>query len=176
MARSGYRSAQDTQRTALVTLQVLIEQNEEAHPGIKCSGAGKSAHLPYRAWKLKDEFEAFWNYNAPWAGVRFLDAWMTRIMRSRLEPLKKIVPTTVRKHYDGIVTFIETGLRNAVSEGLNRVVKIVKKRASGFRTLDVFTDMIFLSGFHPSSAQSDNIERTAISSAKPLSVCCEFRI
>ncbi|WP_203594456.1 hypothetical protein [Wenzhouxiangella limi] len=30
-------------------------------------------------------------------------------------------------------------------EGLNRIVKIVKNRASGFRHLDAFSDMIYLS-------------------------------
>lgn len=98
----------------------------------------------YRAWRLKDEFEAFWNYNASWAGVRFLDSWIKRVMRSRLDPMKKFA-RTLRKHYHGVVAYIETdGLTNAVGEGLNRVVKIVKNRASGFRTLDAFADMIYL--------------------------------
>ena len=33
---------------------------------------------------------------------------------------------------------------NAVGEGLNRIVKIVKNRASGYRHLDSFADMIYL--------------------------------
>ena len=37
-------------------------------------------------------------------------------------------------------------LTNAMAEGLNRVIKIVKNRASGFRTLQAFTDMIFQIG------------------------------
>jgi transposase len=36
------------------------------------------------------------------------------------------------------------GLTNAIAEGLNRTVKIVKNRASGFRTLGSFADMIYL--------------------------------
>ena len=36
------------------------------------------------------------------------------------------------------------GLTNAIAEGLNRIIKIVKNRASGFRTLDPFADMIYL--------------------------------
>jgi len=35
-------------------------------------------------------------------------------------------------------------LTNAVGEGLNRIVKIVKNRASGYRNLDAFADMIYL--------------------------------
>jgi len=97
----------------------------------------------YRAWRLKDEFEAFWNYKAPWAAERFIKGWMTACLRSRLEPLKRFV-TTLRNHYDGVMAFIGTRLTNAVGEGLNRIVKIVKNRASGFRTLDPFSDMIYL--------------------------------
>jgi transposase len=65
-----------------------------------------------------------------------------------LDPLRKFVGT-LRRHYDGVVAFVGTRLSNAIGEGLNRIVKIVKNRASGFRTLDAFTedaftDMIFL--------------------------------
>ena len=35
-------------------------------------------------------------------------------------------------------------LTNAVAEGLNRIVRLVKNRASGFRSLDAFADLIFL--------------------------------
>ena len=35
-------------------------------------------------------------------------------------------------------------LTNAVGAGLNRIVKIVKNRASGFRHLARFADMIYL--------------------------------
>ena len=39
---------------------------------------------------------------------------------------------------------METRLTNAVAEGVNRIIKIVKNRASGFRNLDAFSDMIYL--------------------------------
>ncbi|MBU0945890.1 MAG: transposase, partial [Proteobacteria bacterium] len=38
----------------------------------------------------------------------------------------------------------ENRLTNAIAEGLNRVIKIVKNRASGFRNLNAFSDMIYL--------------------------------
>lgn len=103
----------------------------------------KANNRIYRAWRLKDEFEQFWEYRAPWAAERFLKRWLTAAMRSRLEPMKKFV-RTIRKHHDGVMAFIGTRLTNAVAEGLNRIVKIVKNRASGFRTLSAFTDIIFL--------------------------------
>ncbi|MBT7914678.1 hypothetical protein HN588_12305, partial [Candidatus Bathyarchaeota archaeon] len=77
------------------------------------------------------------------AAKRFLNNWTTAAMRSRLEPLKKFV-RAVRKHANGILAFVETHLTNAVAEGINRIVRMVKNRASGFRDLDPFADLIFL--------------------------------
>ena len=43
-----------------------------------------------RAHLLMEDFQFFWDYVSPtWAG-RFLDNWCTRVMRSRLEPMKKV--------------------------------------------------------------------------------------
>lgn len=120
---SSTRSRQDTR-----TLKALAKGNNRI----------------YRAWRLKDEFEQFWDYKASWAAERFLQSWMSSTLRSRLQPMKKFVGT-LRKHYAGILAFIDTRLTNAVSEGLNRIVKLIKNRASGFRTLNAFSDMIYLS-------------------------------
>ncbi len=97
----------------------------------------------HRAWILKDEFEQFWDYKAPWAAERFLKRWTTTALKSRLGPIRNFVKT-VREQWHRIIPFIESRLTNAVAEGLNRIIKIVKNRASGFRTLQAFTDMIFL--------------------------------
>jgi hypothetical protein len=42
-----------------------------------------------------------------------------------------------------ILQFVKTKLTK-MSEGINRVIKIIKNRASGFANLPAFTDMIFL--------------------------------
>jgi len=47
-------------------------------------------------------------------------------------------------HFENIVSFIETRLINAVSEGLNRIIRMAKNRASGFRNLNAFSDIIYL--------------------------------
>jgi transposase len=97
----------------------------------------------YRAWVLKDEFEHFWSYAYLGSAEKFLKRWMTAALRSRLPSLKTFVKT-LRKNYQHVITFIERPLTNAVGEGLNRIIKIVKNRASGFRNLESFTDLIYL--------------------------------
>ena len=97
----------------------------------------------HRAWVLKDEFEHIWNYRYRGSAEKFLKRWMTTALRSRIPSLRQFV-TTVRNYFDNIVAFTDRNLTNAVGEGLNRIVKIVKNRASGYRNLHNFADMIYL--------------------------------
>ncbi|MES9857468.1 MAG: transposase [Sedimenticola sp.] len=98
----------------------------------------------HRAWVLKDEFEHFWNYSYRGSAEKFIKSWMTTALKSRIPSLKKFVNTLLHNHLDHVLTFIDRRLTNAVGEGLNRVIKIVKNRASGFRGLGNFADMIYL--------------------------------
>jgi transposase len=97
----------------------------------------------HRAWVLKDEFDHFWNFSSPGKARKFLKRWMTAALKSRIPSLRDFV-NTLKNHFDNIITFITRPLTNAVAEGLNRVIKIVKNRASGFRGLESFIDLIFL--------------------------------
>jgi transposase len=97
----------------------------------------------HRAWVLKDEFEQFWDFKDQTSAKEFLQSWCKTAVKSQLESVKKFVKT-IRKHEHRLLPFVESRLTNAISEGLNRIIKIVKNRASGFRTLDAFSDLIFL--------------------------------
>jgi transposase len=97
----------------------------------------------HRAWVLKDEFEHFWHYRYPGTARRFLKRWMSAALKTRIPSMRAFVGT-LRTHLDNIITFIQRPLTNAVGEGINRIIKIVKNRASGFRNLESFTDLIFL--------------------------------
>jgi transposase len=97
----------------------------------------------YRAWELKDEFEHFWSYQYVGSGRKFLEQWMTRALRSRLPSMRKFV-NTLRNYQENILTYIERSLTNAVAEGINRIVKLAKNRASGYRGVEAFADMIYL--------------------------------
>ena len=97
----------------------------------------------HRAWLLKDEFEHIWTYRYRGAAEKFLKRWMTAARRSRIPTLRRFAGT-LRDHFENIVAFVDRPLTNAVGEGLNRIITIVKNRASGYRHLDYFADMIYL--------------------------------
>jgi transposase len=88
-----------------------------------------------RAYLLKEEFQFFWSYIRPaWAG-RFLERWCTKVMRSRIEPMKDVA-RSLRAHRPLIMNWFTA--REQISlgavEGLNNKLKVVTRRAYGFRT------------------------------------------
>ena len=57
-----------------------------------------------RAYLLKEQFQQFWDYDSPtWAG-KFLDQWIALVMRSRIEPMKRVVKT-LRSHRELILNY-----------------------------------------------------------------------
>ncbi len=68
---------------------------------------------------------------------------MTAALRSCIPTLRRFV-AALRTHFEDILAFIDRNLTNAVGEGLNRIIKLIKNRASGYRSLDNFSDMIYL--------------------------------
>lgn len=103
----------------------------------------KSNRRIYRAWILKDEFERFWHYIYPNAARKFAQGWITAALRSRLEPMRAFA-RMLKSHLNDILSYIGSHLTNAIGEGINRIIKIIKNRASGFRNLNNFVDMIYL--------------------------------
>lgn len=88
-----------------------------------------------RAYLLREEFQRVWEYkSAAWAG-RFLDEWADRVMRSRLEPMKKIAKS-IRYHRPLILNWFRARgeISAGVVEGLNNKVKLVTRKSYGFRT------------------------------------------
>jgi transposase len=91
-----------------------------------------------RAYLLKEDFKNFWDYrSATWAG-KFLDAWCTQTMRSKLEPMKKVAKT-IRSHKDLLLNWLEA--KNVISlgavEGQNNKAKVVTRKAYGFKTAEM---------------------------------------
>jgi transposase len=91
-----------------------------------------------RAYLLVEDFHQFWDYtSAHWAGC-FLDGWCRRVMRSRLEPLKKKA-RTLRRYRDLILNwFAAKGeFSSGMVEGMNNKAKTRVKMGYGYRTRDV---------------------------------------
>ena len=90
-----------------------------------------------RAWNLKESFQYLWHYKSYiWAGA-FLDYWCALAMRSRLEPMKKVA-RMLRAHEKLLLNWFKAKgeISGGAVEGLNNKIRVVTRRAYGFRTFD----------------------------------------
>ena len=85
-----------------------------------------------RAWRIKETFTRFWRYHYTGASKRFFDAWSSNAMRSRLEPVKKVVQM-LRRHEAGLLNYSRHRISNACAEGFNSAIQLIKANARGFR-------------------------------------------
>ena len=98
-----------------------------------------------RAYLLREDFQRFWEYRSPtWAG-NFLDEWISRTMRSRLEPMKREA-RTLRNHRELLLNWFRAKgeISAGIVEGFNNKAKLTMRKSYGFRTEDV----IYIALYH----------------------------
>jgi len=66
-------------------------------------------------------------------GLKFLKEWITKVNRSRLEPMKKVARMLAGR-IQGVLNYIKHRITNAASEGMNSQVARVIANARGLRT------------------------------------------
>ena len=94
-----------------------------------------------RAWAIKENLRALWDYQAPGWARRFFQRWFWWGTHSRLEPVREVAHM-LKRHLDNIITYAKHRLTNAVAEGLNSKIQGVIKTACGFRNLRHFKTAI----------------------------------
>jgi len=88
-----------------------------------------------KAYLLKEELNLFWEYISPYWAEKFLDLWCTKVMRSKIEPMKKMAKS-LRKHKPIILNWFKAkkAFSSGIVEGLNNKAKVATKKAYGFKT------------------------------------------
>jgi transposase len=87
-----------------------------------------------RAHLHREDFQRFWEYQSPvWAG-KFLDEWCARVMRSRLEPMKRVA-RSLRTHRPLLLNWFRAKgtISAGIVEGLNNKAKLTMRKSYGFR-------------------------------------------
>ena len=87
-----------------------------------------------RAYLHREDFQRFWEYQSPtWAG-KFLDEWCLRVMRSQLDPLKKVA-RSLRRHRDLLLNWFRAKgtISSGIVEGFNNKAKLTMRKSYGFR-------------------------------------------
>ena len=89
------------------------------------------------AYLLKEDLKHLWDYSYEGAAKRFWRQWYSRAIRSRIEPLKKFA-RRLKGYLSGILSHCRWPLNTSVLEGINNKIKVIKRRACGFRDDDYF--------------------------------------
>ena len=130
MKQDGYEPILTKARWLLLKRPENLTEDQEA----KLKDILKYNLQSVRGYLLKEEFQTLWAYLSPgWAG-RFIDRWTTRVMRSKIEPLKKEA-MTIRRHKHLILNWFKAKgtLSSGVVEGMNNKAKLTMRKAYGFR-------------------------------------------
>lgn len=73
-------------------------------------------------------------------GLRWWCGWAAR---SKLEPFKKLA-RTLKRHWDGIVGYFQSGITSAAIEAINATIQLAKRMARGFRNFAFFRAIAYL--------------------------------
>jgi len=88
-----------------------------------------------RAYLLREDFQRFWEYRSPSWARKFLDEWISRTMRSRLEPMKREA-RALRNHRELLLNWFRAKgeISAGIVEGFNNKAKLTMRKSYGFRS------------------------------------------
>ncbi|NLV44879.1 MAG: ISL3 family transposase [Candidatus Hydrogenedentes bacterium] len=95
-----------------------------------------------RAWAIKESLRKFWEYSYPARAEAYFLRWYFWATHSRLAPIIKAAKT-IKVHLPNILTYFKHRMTNAVAEGLNSKIQMVKETACGFRNRDHYKTAIY---------------------------------
>lgn len=145
--RAEARKAQDSaERTALKYSRFALQKNPwnlSVREHEKVSQVQRTSQPLYRAYLLKETLADILTRRQPNVARCKLEEWIDWATRSRLAPFVRVA-RTIRKHLEGIIAYVATGLTNARSEGLNGKVRTITRRSYGFHSASSLIAMLFL--------------------------------
>lgn len=95
-----------------------------------------------KAYRLKTLFADLWSMPDRQAAKAFIDDWLSQAQDCVIGPFIRFA-NTVKVHLSGILQYFDSGLTNAVLEGINNKVQLAKRRARGYRNPTNFANMIY---------------------------------
>ena len=111
-----------------------------------------------KAYLMKEDFHQFWEYTYPANAGKYLDGWCKRVMRSRIEPMKKIA-RSLRVHRALLLNWFAAKKRfsSGIVEGMNNKLKTTARKSYGFGTQQVLQIALYhtLADLPPTLHKSD---------------------
>lgn len=91
----------------------------------------------FHAYYLKEDLDQIWMQKSKEEGEKQLTYWCERARETKLKPFIKVANTLMAKR-TGILAWYDSPLTNAMLEGINNKVKVMKRKAYGYRDDEYF--------------------------------------
>ena len=143
LRRQLYREATDLlQKSVLKGIRWLLLKNPENLDDQKNERERLDEALTLNrslaiAYYLKDELRLFWEQPNYHAANRFLTDWCRRAEASGIKLLMKFA-NTLRGHRQGLLAWHSHPISTGPLEGTNNKIKLMQRRAYGYRDLELF--------------------------------------
>jgi transposase len=143
LRRQLYREAVDgLQKNVLKGIRWLLLKNpenldEEKNERERLEEALQLNRSLSIAYYLKDELRLFWEQPNYHAAARFLTDWCRRAEASGIRVLMKFA-NTLRGHRSGLLAWYSHPISTGPLEGVNNKIKLMQRRAYGYRDLELF--------------------------------------
>lgn len=99
-----------------------------------------------KAWYLKELFKHFWARRDKNYARSYFDYWLSEVNRLGVKEMRQVA-RMLKKHLENILTYFESYITNAVSEGINSKIQSLKTAARGFRNFQNYrTRILFFCG------------------------------
>jgi transposase len=136
-----YRNADPDLRKFMKRSRFLLLKNpqnltDKERPKLKT--ILKNNELLSTVYLLKEYLKRLWQYKySKWA-VRFLEYWCDLATESGCQYLIQFTKT-LQRHSDGIINHCKYPIHTNRLEGINNKIKLIKRKAYGYRDLDYFS-------------------------------------
>jgi transposase len=88
-----------------------------------------------KAWGVRETFQSFWLFTSKTAARAFFRRWLKDARACDLTPVTKVA-AMLEKHLPGLLNYVTHRVTNAVTEGFNSKIQMIKSCARGFRTFE----------------------------------------
>lgn len=95
-----------------------------------------------KMYYLKEELGHLWAHERKQEAAKYLKGWCKRAMESGVPKIAKL-GRTIASYRTGVLNWYDYPISNAVMEGTNNKIKVLKRKAYGFRDMEYFKLRIY---------------------------------
>ncbi len=140
--KKEFASASDDERKNMKHKRYIIlhrENNLNAEQKEELNSLIKSNEELHKAYLLKEQvLSIFEDTTSTFEEIKTrMQQWIENIWSNEIEEFYGVV-NTILNYYDGVMNYFKYGMTNAIAEGFNTKINIIKRRAFGFRDVEYF--------------------------------------